>query len=257
MRRADEIIEEALKKGLKTPAELKSACVGPNLSKSSYHRHLNKLIKQRKVKQTKREYEWIGEREAEFDEVRDCMQAIKTETNTMVLLRRINQLQQLSSKRVAHHPGVISGLKECLGNPEVVNDSEASGELVFTIARILEFEQGHPAPNSDRIIADLINETWNRIVDRGPGLLDHATIFFLGLTGRKEAVEAIFRKIKEDPREAIQRINDLSIALGRQNLYKKYYKLINKRLDELTVSKNETLKEVAGKLHGSIIWRED
>lgn len=77
---------------------------------------------------------------------------------------------------------------------------------------------------------------------------DYRTLSFLGMSGRKEAVHAIFAWISTNPEKAKREIQNVSSALGKCNLYRKHMRLINESLDDLVRSGNPDLVQIADQI---------
>ena len=246
----DRIIKEVLRQGPKTPKELSSACLDNEISKSSYYRCLRKLIKKEEIKEAK--YELIEKvMEADREEVDRCITAISKALingNKNVLSSRIDELRLLSERnRIAHFPRVLMQIKECLESSLLVYDFETFKKLVVTLSNILGFEQYHKPKGWDRITERIQNEISPEVISvimEHPEFPDSSAISFLGEVGTKEAVIAIFDKIRSKPSEAIPRI-DTARALAK--IYSEHGKFIDHQLDALLENEDPRLIELAKK----------
>ena len=201
-------------------------------------------------------YKIVRTEEANRSKVQDCMKAIEKEENKNVLLDRIDKLHHMSAsgKRLAHLVEFRSGIQDLLENPMLIEHPEILTKLLFTLARILEFEDEHKSPDSDKVVKLLLDNTLPKIIpmiEKDPEFPDNNRLFFLGKTGRKEAVDILLKKIRSHPSKARDN-QDLARAL--RNLCTKHRKLINKNLEDLMRSKNEMHRKVAEYLSHNIRW---
>lgn len=190
--------------------------------------------------------------EADPKIVKNIINVIRNEKIESVLLRRINELGLLSwKKRVAHYPEVRSVIKERLEDPKVMCNPEIFKELVYTLAIVVDFEQRNKSPDSRELIEELVDDNFTLIatvIDSNPKFLGYRTLFFLGRSGKKEAVEIVFKLMKNNPEKALREIENLGFALGKQNLYEKHQLLIDDQIDDLMRSHKEIFNKVAKKL---------
>jgi len=180
------------------------------------------------------------------------MEIIKKEKKENVLIRRINQLRLLSWKeRVAHYPEVRLGIRELLEDSKAILNPEIFKELVYTLSIVVDFEQRNKSPDSRELVKELIDDNFSAIasvIESKPEILSRQTLFFLGRSGKKEAVEIIFKWMKNNPEKALREIENLGFALGKQNLYEKHQLLIDDKIDDLMRSHKEILQKVAKQL---------
>lgn len=237
-------ISYLLKKNPEAPLQLAKTLLikedGKQITKFEKYKEIPKLNGLIKLKEANRE------------EVEECTKAISkalTNGNKDVLSSRVDQLKQLSErKRVAHFPQVLKQIKECLKSPMLVHDFETFKILVVTISNILSFEKYHKPEDWDGIIEEIQNEISPKVISiimENPEFPDFSIVTFLGRCGRKEAVEAIFEKIKSNPSEASPR-SDTAHALAELSF--EYNSFVNQRFDALLKDKDKRLVELAKKL---------
>jgi len=164
----------------------------------------------------------------------------------------VNELNQLSwNERVAHYPEVGLGIRERLEDPEVLRNPEIFKESVYALAVIIDFEQRNKSPDSVELIEEIVNTNFSRImsiINDNPDFLGYRTLFFLGRSGKIEAVDFIFEWIRNNPEKAQRELYNLASALGKQNLYKKYESQISQHLDDLMRTRDKTLLQTAKNL---------
>ena len=130
----------------------------------------------------------------------------------------------------------------------LVHDFETFKKLVVTLSNILSLEKSDKPEDWDGIVERIQNEISPKVISivrENPEFPDFSAVTFLGKCGMKEAVEAIFEKIKSNPSEASPR-TDTAHALAELSF--EHNSFINQRIDALLKDKDKTLVELAKKL---------
>lgn len=167
-----------------------------------------------------------------------------------VLLFRLGKLDKLArSKRIAHHPIVLTFLENALNNPKY-REKRILAKLIRIPEAILGIENYNKFENHQTILKRIHEEILDSIVqitekETNQDVLLSAT-YFLKLTNRKESVNALF--------QLIERLNDevynnlwgfISEALHKEDsvLRKCQGEFIDKKFDESLISSNQRTKE--------------
>lgn len=249
----DKIIIDILKEGAKTPVELRDEAIKRGVSRSTFYKHMEKLVKSGEVKKAR--YELIPQLvEADRQEVDDCLETLIDENNKHIILSRLEKLTRLGyNKRIAHFPHVIQKIVSLLEQDLVINNKAILSQFFECLNAILFFEQKCQVIHWKKICNRLVNAT---IEKAGILLLDSPNdriISYLGRTNRKYSVEVIFQMMKKHPIEAYRgEFSSISSAFRRDGLYNKYRKLIDERLDDFLRSKDERLIKLAKSLRKEI-----
>jgi len=140
--------------------------------------------------------------EADPDEIRQCLEVIRNKNESEEVVQdRVKQLRILSQKkRVASLSAVLSTLEESLENPKIVDNPKTFEELTFALGNMLSFEQTHNLTDSGRYIERMTNNILRKIVEIVDGKTEfpaNYAVHFLALSGRKEAVGVLFRKMEK------------------------------------------------------------
>jgi hypothetical protein len=255
----DEILIKVLREHPYKYEDFRKKCVKEfNVPYQTFRRRFLKLIELGLI-------EYIDEvkitrrfEEANRNEVQDCLNTILEKENIEIIKNRMIQLRILSQgKRIAHLPGVIFAFEKCTKNPHIIKNNEIFEEMMRTLQNILSFEQENISPDSNKIIDEILSDTFQqtiRIINQTPHFPGHYSLGFLGKSGKREAVDLIFQKILAYPSELESReLKDiLFYSLGRDGLYQSQHKTINKCLDELLLSGDKRLIEISTKIRERI-----
>ena len=223
----DEIILNILKEGAKTPIELREETIRHDVSRSTFYKHIKKLVNSGEVKDAK--YELIIKiEEANRKELDEHLTALIKDNNERIILRRLKRLTKLSwNKRMAHYPNVIEKISSLLDKTEVVDNDDNLSQLFECLSSILLFEQNNQGEKWKGVMERLVNAT----IEKATVLLlkcpnSRITEYF-GKTNRKNAVDLIFRLMKMHHIELGQNeYCNIIRALGRNGLYKHHNTLI-------------------------------
>ena len=250
----DEIIVNILKEGAKTSVELRDEAMKRGLSKSTFYKHIEKLVRSGEVKETK--YEIVARiEEANREEVDECLKTLIEDDNEHVIYSRLKQLTKLSyGKRLAQFPNVIQKITGLLDKSVVVDIEQNLNQLFECLTAILFFEQNNKGMCWEEICERLVNST----LEKAGGLLlrrsNSRIIEYLGRTDRKYAVDIIFTIMQQHNIEADKNeFSSISMALGKDRLSKEYKKIIQEKLDNFLRSGDERLIKLASTLRERII----
>lgn len=252
MRRAEEVITEALREGPKTAKELRHVCVTKQgIVGSTYNRQLRKLIKLGEVKEAK--YELIEkEKEADPEIIRDCIRIIRSDAPDEIRVARAEQLNRLCYwRRTAYVSHLLNFLETS------VNDQNETvrKHLVLALANMLLYEQRRRT-RDHRIIKRIINKNIRNmawLASKDTSIEVRAAVLkFLGYTGDVRALDPIFEIIKNCSEEEYERLKEWIHVV----LFTKEYLLTEKlrreaanRLDQLLIDRDENVKKRAKDLH--------
>lgn len=262
MRGMRETIVEVLKEGVKTPKELREQTekrvseMHGNFSAKNYYYHLKKLVDGGVVKKIPRTYELIKEETDEVRlEVQECTRVLQNkEEHAEVLRSRIRRLRLLSQNYRIASPKVIETLEECLENPRIIDNPESFEELAKLLTNILSYERGRiPA-----LILKTTNGILNKIIEvlkRKLEFPSNYTIGFLCKSGKKEAVDLLFDKIREFKHGLTSEQIEMAGYHMRAVRNPVQLKIINGNIDGLIRDDDERLKEIGKKLDELISWR--
>lgn len=249
----DEIILNILKEGSKSLAELRDEALRRGLSRSTFYKHIKKLVHLGEVKEAK--YEMIPKiEEANREEVDNCLLTLIEEDNEHIIFSRLTQLTKLSySKRIAHFPNVIQNVAGLLDKVEVVDNERNLKQIFECLRAILFFEQLHQAKKWKKIMERLVTAT----IEKATSLLlrcpNTRIIEYLGMTRREYAVEVIFTMMQQHNIEANKNeFSSITSALGKDRLSKEHKKIIHEKLDNFLRSEEERLIKLATTLRERI-----
>ena len=250
----DEIILNILKEGAKTSIELRDEAIKRGVSRPTVYRHIKKLVRSGKVKETK--YEIVPKsEEANRQEVDDCLKILIEDDNDHIIFSRLEQLTKLSyNKRIAHFPNVIQNIAGLLDKVEVVDNERNLKQFFECLRAILFFEQTYKTEKWKKITERLVTAT----IEKATFLLlrcpNSRIIEYLGMTGREYAVEVIFMLMQQHNIEANKNeFSSISTALGNDRLSKEHQKVIHENLDNFLRSKDERLIKLATILRERIV----
>ena len=249
----DNIILDILKEGTKTPTELRKEAIQRGVSRSTFYKHMKKLVKTGEVKEAK--YQLIPKLvEADRQEVDDCLTILVNENNEHIILSRLETLTKLSyNKRIAHFPNVIQKIASLLEENIVLNKEEILNQFFECVNAILFFEQYYQGIDWKEICDRLVSAT---IEKAGMLLLENPNdhiISYLGRTNQKYAVDVIINMMKMHPVEANKNeFSSIVRAFGKDKLYKNHRELIEEELDNFLRSRDERLINLAKTLRKEI-----
>ena len=249
----DEIILTILREGSRTPIELRDEAIKRGVSRSTFYKHIEKLVNSGEVKETK--YELIPKIEvANRKEVDNCLSTLIEEYNKHVIFSRLDQLTKLSyRKRIAHFPNVIQNIAGLLDKVEVVDDERNLEQFFECLRVILFFEQTHQAEKWKKIMERLVTAT----IEKATVLLlrcpNSRIIEYLGMTSREYAVDIIFTLMQQHNIEANKNeFSSIASALGKNRLSQEHKKIIHEKLDNFLRSGDERLIKLATTLRERI-----
>jgi hypothetical protein len=256
--RYDETIMRILREKPRSRKELLAACNEKKIPYPTVYRRVLQLCKYGMIERVDvyRVIERI--QEADLDQVKECVQSLRTERNETVLGIRIEKLTQISAaKRMAHLPGIVYGLGECLDNPAVIRNPTTLSKFVSILPRILRHERNNRQSSFEKVIESLLSQTFGRILKLVEGkneIPDPSILEFLQESGKEEAVHGLFKIIKSNPFDATRRVDDLVSTLGKHGLYAKHEKLIDSYLAKFARGKDKDLIKATKEINTRIHW---
>jgi len=196
----DQIIIEELRGGGKTPKELLKQVVAQDVTKSSYHRHIIKLVNQGTIKRLKFELgEEISVEEEDEKEISEILEILNREENPRVLQSRISTISYIAHlRRVAQIPRLLTFCENALSDPKY-RDKGVMIELIRLLREILHFESIKKPKDYQKIM----NRMSRQILETVLGIMEKETnldilgeiIYFLSDTEKDESVNALFKLI--------------------------------------------------------------
>ena len=231
----DEVIIQVLKSGSKSPEELKSVCVGQRgINEKTYHRHLANLVKRGKIQKIN-EYRVVEEKEANLDEVLNCIKRLKVFNNPDVLKEASLDLWRLcDGKRIVHHANVLTFIESSIVNPKF-KSPRVLANFVHSLRAILSYENRRHDKDFDIIsrLHSSITAIKNIVETQHDREVVGESIFFLAETGEEGVVDIILSLVKKlSKEEYLRHRNNIKTALYSPDypLYKKQYSKINERV---------------------------
>ncbi len=241
-----EIILTILREGSRTPIELRDEAIKRGVSRSTFYKHIEKLVNSGEVKEAK--YELIPKiEEANREEVDNCLSTLIEEDNEHVIFSRLDQLTKLSySKRIAHFSNVIPNLASLLDKLEIVDNERNLDKFFECLRSILFFEQIHKANKWQRIMERLITATIKKATVLLLRCSNNRIIAYLGMTHRESAVDVIFALMQQHNIEANEgAFSIITTELGTDKISTEPKNIINEKLDNFLRSNDERLITLA------------
>lgn len=257
-----DIIKEILEDGTKTPSELKEATKRKVLeslgsfSDQNYHYHLKKLISRGEIKKVPTIYDLTRvETDEVYREVHESIAFIQNkEEDEGIIHSKIRRLRLLSQNSRVADLEFIDALEECLENPKITNQKENFEEFINLLSNILRLERSQKT--SKQIVLKITNEILTKIIillKKNSEFPGNYVISFLCETGKEEAINVLFEKIKEYKDEMSTKINDIGhILKGTGN--SKQLKIIKKNIYGLIRSNDNKLKYIGKKFDSYVCW---
>ena len=259
--RYDQIILDVLRGAPLSRNELLDLRKDPNsklsqIPYSTLDQRLKQLERSGFIKHITDYYKILEDKDADSDEVQECIEVIRNEEEQEhVIQDRIKHLRILSKKnRIATLSNVMCTIEECLENPKILDCVESFEELTFMLKNILDFERKHRLQGSEKIIEELTSRVPKKVIDhldKKPDFPGARASRFLAASGKREAVEIFFKKIRTLSKFNENQIEELGYNL--KLLYPKHQRIINSHIDDLLRSEDELYQKIAKKLQETIL----
>lgn len=130
--------------------ELRDEAMRGGLSKSTFYKLIEKIVRSGEVKKTKHKLVPRIE-EANRKELDDCLKTLTEEDNEQVISCRLKQLTKLSyDKRVAQFPSVIKKIAGLLDKSIIFDNQQNLNQFFECLTAILFIEQDHKGNRVER-----------------------------------------------------------------------------------------------------------